>query len=452
MTKMSTKFCYKSICRLFLSCVCVSILSCVSVDPAKVDVTLKQSQPEVNLTSYTETLNELGLMTEIYATGELRIQSDPVGDNTGTSGSTGGEIPRDITEILKSTLNSIGGNVLYIPYDPAYIQNMNVTGYSSFEGKLIPEVVVSGGITEFDRGLTTRGDGTDVGAEASFTNAPSWLPSNTVGFDYGNSGKEGTARITLDFNMLDFKTLAGIPRMNTVNSMEVHKALREKELGITLFGPTFGRKGSIKKVQGRHAAVRILVEVSMIQMIGKYLVLPYWKLLGDDSDSDPVVIKQIKRYYYSLNDEERISTVQQWLFLYGDDLKLSGQLDNPTLMTLQKLSPSFAVSSKTIDLNTFIDIYTGIPIDESTLARRNLLNEQILAEQQSYSQGGETTADVPVQEQETASYQATESAAAPSVSEQSGGSPKVTSKAAPATARKQQKSTGIGRMISDEEW
>ncbi|SDU35563.1 hypothetical protein [Desulfobacula phenolica] len=451
MTKMNAKFCYKLVCRLFLSCVCFSMFSCVSVDPAKVDVTLKQSQPEVKLTSYTETLNELGLMTEIYATGELRIQSDPVGDNTGTSGSTGGEIPRDITEILKSTLNSIGGNVLYIPYDPAYIQNMNVTGYSNFEGKLIPEVVVSGGITEFDRGLTTRGDGTDIGAEASFTNAPSWTPANTVGFDYGNSGKEGTARITLDFNMLDFKTLAGIPRMNTVNSMEVHKALREKELGITLFGPTFGRKGSIKKVQGRHAAVRVLVEVSMIQMIGKYLVLPYWKLLGDDSDPDPVVTKQIKRYYYSLNDEERISTVQQWMFLYGNDLKFSGQLDNPTIIALQKLSPSFAVGSKTIDLDTFITIYTGIPIDERTLARRNLLNTQILVEQQSDSQDEVATASAPVQEQETASYKAPEASVAPTVSKQ----PDKSSQAAAAPtaqAKKRQKTTGIGRMISDEEW
>ena len=26
----------------------------------------------------------------------------------------------------------------------------------------------------------------------------------------------------------------------------------------------------------------LLVQVSMVQMVGKYLVLPYWRLLGDD--------------------------------------------------------------------------------------------------------------------------------------------------------------------------
>jgi len=423
----------------------VTMTGCVSsVDPKNVNVTLKETKPEVKLTSYTETLTDLGLMTEIYETGELRIQSDPVGDNTGTSGATGGEIPRDITEILKSTLNSIGGSVLYIPYDPAYIQNMNVTGYSDFADKLIPEVVVSGGITEFDRGLETRGDGTDVGVDANLTNAPRWVPSSSVGINYGDSGKEGTARITLDFNMLDFKTMAGIPRMNTVNSMEVHKGLREKEFGITLFGPTFGRKGSVKKVQGRHAAVRVLVEVSMIQMVGKYLALPYWKLLGDDTESDPVVVKQIKRYYYSINAEERIIAAQQWAYLYGYDIGLTGQLDPPTQAAFQAIDSSFPAGASEIGFETFIKIYSDIPIDESTLARRNSLNEMLAS-------AAEPTAPVQEQSQTVVSTQPEAAAATPAPQPQAS-APAPSVKKQPQTKPAIKAGAGIGRMLSDEEW
>ncbi len=455
---------FQRLCVIFIG---AALTGCVSsVDPKNVDITLKETGPEVKLTSYTETLNDLGLMTEIFDTGELKIQSDPVGDNTGTAGATGGEIPRDITEILKSTLNSIGGYIKYIPYDPAYIQNMNVTGYSDFSEKLIPEVVISGGITEFDRGLETRGDGTDFGADASFTNAPSWTPSKSVGFNYGNSGKEGLARITLDFNMLDFKTMSGIPRMNTVNSMEVRKGLREKEIGITLFGPTFGRKGSIKKVQGRHAAVRVLVEVSMIQMVGKYLALPYWKLLGEDAEPDKVVIKQIKRYYYSISNAERIMAAQQWAFLYGHQVNFSGQIDPATQAAFQAIDPGFVPGSNGIGFETFMKIYSDIPIDEATLARRNQLNA-ILSGQEYIPQEVPSVA-VESFQSATPEYQAQpappsqqpqttqiQSAAVPepiASNSKAASAPKTQVK-----SKSQQKpvikaGSGIGRMLSDDEW
>ncbi len=108
------------------------LASCASMDPAKVDVELKTAPPTSQITSFTQALADLGLMTEIYNVDVVKIQSNPIGDNTGTAGATGGEIPRDITEMLKSTLNSIGGNVIFIPYDPSFIQNQMVTGYSKF--------------------------------------------------------------------------------------------------------------------------------------------------------------------------------------------------------------------------------------------------------------------------------------------------------------------------------
>jgi len=388
---------YKSIVVFVAGIILLLLSSCVSVDPAKVDVSLEETMPEEKVTSFSEALVDLGLMTEIYGTGSVKVQSNEIHDNTGTASSTGGEIPRDISEMLKSTLNSIGGNILYIPYDPAFIQNMNVTGYSSFEGKLIPDVVVSGGITEFDRGLSTRGKNTDAGVEATFTNAPSWTPSGTVGFQYGDGSKQGLARITLDFNMLDFQTMSGVPRMNTINSMEVRKALAERQLGITLFGPTFGRKGTIKKVQGRHAAVRLLVEVSMIQMMGKYLVLPYWRLIGNDLEPDPVVLRQIKAYYYKLSPSEQIGSAQQWLFLHGYNIAFTGQLDMSTIKAVQAVVPDFAGNQ--IDLATFMEIYTTIPIDESVIGRRTQMVARL-------NQGGGASQQTSTQTESEYSQQA----------------------------------------------
>lgn len=351
----------------------IFISSCASVNPHKVDVQLEKTAPKVKITSYTRALSELGNMSVVYDTGTVKVQCDDIVDDTGTAITTGGEIQRNITEIMKSTLNSIGGNIVFIEYDPSYIQNQMVTGYSDFKNKIIPDVVITGGITEFDRGLETRGKGTDASVEADFKGIPSWFPSNNVAVEYGQSGKEGKARITLDFNIKDFQTLAGVPKMTTTNSIEVHKAVKKKELGITLFGPTFGMNGSIKKVQGRHEAVRLLVQVSMIQLVGKYLALPYWRLLGDDALPDPVVMDAISDTYYSMSPEERIGSVQQWLYLYGYDVDITGELDSKTVDALQKVDPTFTTGSM-VSEELFAKVYVNIPYDHAAIGRRKSLN------------------------------------------------------------------------------
>jgi len=367
--------------RLLYICSVLILAGCGDKNPANVDVTLEEKAPEAKITSYTPMLSKLGLMTEIYDTGIVKIQSQDISDNTGASSHTGGEIQRNITEMVKSTLNSIGGNVVFIEYDPAYIQNQTVTGYSDFSNKLIPDVVLTGGITEFDRGLETRGDGTDFGASAEFDNVPSELPTGEIAVRYGDSSKYNLARITLDFNMKNFQTLAGISKMNTVTSIEVGKALGKREYGVALFGITFGQKGSIKKVQGRHEAVRLLVQASMIQMVGKYLVLPYWRLLGDDATSDPLVREALTRSYYNMDQSQRLTLAQEWLYLHGYDVQFTGRLDPPTEKALEAFSKEYQPGSKAIGANLFTRLYMSIPISYQTMERRRAITTWYASQQ-----------------------------------------------------------------------
>ena len=435
--------------KFFVSLALVQLLFSCAIDPKNVDVQLEQSKPEIKVTSYSDALDALGLMSEIYATGPLKIQSQGIGDETGTSVSTGGEIQRDITEIMKSTLNAVGGNLQFIEYDPAYIQNQMVTGYSNFADKLIPDVVITGGITEFDRGLETRGHGTDVGAEATFTGLWSWLPSQTVSAEYNKAGKQGKARITLDFNLKNFQTLASIKKMTTTNSMVVHKALANEEFAVSIFGPTFGRKGSIKKVQGRHNVVRLLVQASMIQLVGKYLGLPYWKLL-DGAMEDKVVVGRLTKRFYRMTEQDKILSAQEWLFLHGYSVNQTGKLDAQTKKRLAKYN-GFDPSKTSIDLATFLDLYLDIPCSAKTLGRR----EQFARLHIEPPLAAHTAA--PAQKYVKSLNKI---AAAPSVKAEQRTAAAPAEKAVTVTERKtepKQKSavhgnSGIGRMLSNDEW
>ena len=420
---------YYGIAVYFLS----AILSCASVEPGKVNVELPKTRPHIKISSYTKALRQLGLMTEIFDTPVVRVMMNPIGDETGASAATGAEIPRDITEMVKSALNSIGGRVIYVPYDPAFIQNNIVTDYSQFENKVIPDVVITGGITEFDRGLETRGKNTDIGAEARVA-LPGDLPKGYVGFDYGSGSKMGLARITLDFNMLNFQNMVGIPLMNTSNTMEVTKAISQKELGITLFGASFGRKGSIKKVQGRHNAVRLIVELSVIQMIGKYLKLPYWVLLDEDVQPDGIVISELKKEFFTLSEEERIKKVQEYLFLMGHDISIDGILGEETKKAITKLAPDFSPNATCIDFNTYLKIIESVPIKEEILARRQILAQRLQA-------GQSSTATSP------------NTISTPGYESNTGKTPSETEHHDVENRDlKHERRPGIGRLLKEEEW
>ncbi|MFN3920586.1 MAG: DUF4384 domain-containing protein, partial [Methylohalobius sp.] len=126
------------------------------LNPQNVDRDLNANLPEVKTTIFSEAIRGLGRMNIIYGRGELRVMAKPIVDQTGTSLPTQGEIPQDISEMVKSSLNGIGGNILYVPYDPEFMLNTAQTGYSQWGEKLLPNIVLVGGLTEFDRGLVTK--------------------------------------------------------------------------------------------------------------------------------------------------------------------------------------------------------------------------------------------------------------------------------------------------------
>lgn len=194
-------------------------------------------------------------------------------------------------------------------------------------------------------------------------------------------------------------------------------------------------KGSIKKVQGRHAAVRLLVELSMVQIVGKHLVIPYWKLLGDDAAPDKVVMAALAKYYYSLDAAGAVATVQEWLYLYGYDVRQTGEMDAFTQQALTELNYPAAGA---IDLDTFRGVYVNIPITQKTLGRRNMLASLYQEQAQEEVAVVESAAE-PVEQQAEQQVQAAEVEP-------------VQQEAAPARKKTVKRKKGIGRILTDDEW
>ncbi|MCH9696841.1 MAG: DUF4384 domain-containing protein [Gammaproteobacteria bacterium] len=356
---------FESLPRLMIViAVLSSVVSC-AVNPLHTDLDLAQTTPEQNTTIFQDAIDKLGLMNEIYGAGELYVMPKYMTDNTGTSLPTRGEIPRDITEMVKSTLNSIGGGILYVPYDPEFMVNTAKTGYSDYAEKLLPHVIISGGITEFDRGLVTKGETIDADWNRS-------ISSESYGIDFSNRKKHSLAKISLDFNLIDFKTFTGIPKMQTTNTIKVHKAVAENGLGFTVYGASFGLKGTVKKIQGRHGAVRLLVQASIIQLLGRHQNIPYWRLVPG-AKADRFVMESITSKFYDFSPEQRIRNIQQLLYLHGYEIDPNGQLDQSTKQALHSFGLKHNIQA---DINgpTVRQLFEHIPVNYHSRSRQNRLD------------------------------------------------------------------------------
>lgn len=338
------------------------LVSC-GLNPQNADIDMNESLPEAKMTIYQQGIDNLGLMTSIYSNQPLKIMSKDIQDNTGTSVATSAEVPRDMTEMVKSTLNSIGGNILYIPYEPEFMTQTAGTGYSDYGEKILPQVILSGGITEFDRALVTQGDS----LEADIT------VKEEYGVNFADENKSSLASLTLDFNLIDFKTFTGIPRIQAVNGIKLTKAAKQDSIGLTIKSATFGAKGEMKKVQGRHAAVRLLVQLSMIQIIGRYQKLPYWKLIPG-AVRDNIVIDQVLADFYSFTPQQQLVKFQELLFLHGYNVKLTGQMDSDTQNAIKAFAQKQQLNSTSLDQKLYLALYENVPIDAVTRQRRKNLN------------------------------------------------------------------------------
>ena len=320
------------------------------------DVTLPVEAPKAAETSYSQALKKFGRLTREFRVGTLRVQTTQVQDETGSSQATGAEIPFDITKMIMSSINGIGGSIIFIPYDPVYIKNQAALNFTTLEGKTKPDIVLNGGITEFDRSIESGSSGIDFGGTFG-------AGKNSPSVDMGKQDRDSVSSITIDLNITDIETMAMVPRVQAVNTMKVFKAASDLDLGFSIFGASFGYKSSIKKIQGRHAAVRVLVELSVLETLGKYLNLPYWKCVDQGAKADPVVIENIRDQYIEANQQGRVRMIQNLLYVYGfRSLRASGNLDAETVAGIKAVSAAYGFPAATLDENFYEQLFLNAPV------------------------------------------------------------------------------------------
>ena len=156
--------------------------------------------PEANLSEYALSLNRFGQMLDIYKDGDpvIYMQTRNITDATNLSNPlVGSEIPGDITEMVRTAVNRIGARIVYVPYHPDYLIAQAQLG-AKF-GVTMPDYLITGALTEFDRALS--GAGRSNSATIEFGGGKGTV---TLGGDLKRTAIYSS--LALDLNLVSFQT------------------------------------------------------------------------------------------------------------------------------------------------------------------------------------------------------------------------------------------------------
>ncbi|MDR3089958.1 MAG: hypothetical protein LBU39_09085 [Desulfobulbaceae bacterium] len=315
---------------------CFMLGACVQPGPPK----LPDTKPETassQSTAYTRALKDMNLLLDVYlppAQCDFLYYVKPIIDKTYIAVSSGGEIPSDMGDMVRAAFGDIhnGIRVLeqYTDVDMTQIQVELQKGIATKpreqDIRPKPNFIVSGSISVFDRGLE------------SVSRTPKLLGNISSGdIDLNAETKKETTKSHLGVILL-VSSPDGISLPGRFGAeMDVWNSKDGVNVGFAIKGIGFGYTAEGVAIQGRHQALRLIADLSVVQIVGRTLSLPYWRVPLAQSPSskiyeeDEIVYRDWRQEYGNrISNRSLIPYMQSACIANGDDsVQVTGIAEEP---------------------------------------------------------------------------------------------------------------------------
>ncbi len=262
----------------------------------------------------------------------LVVSLQSVKDATGISSESSREIPPDMTDMATGVVLNVGGplRVAHIPGSQERLDAINafqinqqirsMSPYFRFKQYWKGGMVLYGALTEYDRTFGNDKDSLDM--KADFGGG-----RGETNFSASHEDIVNRSRMTMDFRAIDTSMGDAVNSVSSTNTVWLYQYGRDNSFGLSVNGNSIGYAKSITEVDARHAAIRLLIELGLIQTISKYERIPYWKCLPGASKEGYTrfidVLKGQKQEPNDLRDADVIMDVKRD-FEYGDYINPTG--------------------------------------------------------------------------------------------------------------------------------
>ncbi len=307
---------------------------------------VNRSSATTRISKFSDALRNLGRLAETYRDEPFYLTVWPVENKTAAIG----KLPADITVMVESAVNSISSDkIRAIPYDLADPSKVDER-YDYF--------YIKGAITEFDA-VEKKGAGFSLGA--AFTAAIKGKNRDSDADATFGKGLEISA-ITIDFNVVDARTNQFVSGVHTQNTMKMANYNDNYDMGFSIAGTGFGINGTVNKQRGVHGVLRLLVDLSIVELIGKLRTYPYW-ICVYNGKVDNNLLAKMKKDFNAYNSETKLIYIQHLLSIIYPDVTVDTNRRNITykrIMDFKRDNDIIPVNNE-ITTELYVKLLTEIP-------------------------------------------------------------------------------------------
>ena len=230
-----------------------------------------------------------------------------------------------------------------------FLDQARISGFGQLEltttrkkGEVKPQLYIRGSISQLDSDTVDA----EVGAVHSTEGSSGLTKSLYKGF-------RKLSVVSVDLHLVEYPSRRVVPGASVANSMVVvRRGLNGTVTGI-IDSVTGGVPISVERIESQGQAVRNLIELGLIELLGKHAGVPYWQCLEATSVDARAAERRERRHVLGRDD---IAEVQTQLAALGYlNAPASGTLDAATRRAIsrfqadQNLVPSGEVDFDLID-------------------------------------------------------------------------------------------------------
>jgi len=269
-----------------------------------------------------------------------------------------GAMPMDSKSFIKTPMILNMNHLQVVAYEPIFNRyETKTTGFVYFPEmkKFMPQLVINGGITQFDKGIISKSRNFDLDGE--FGGNP-WRSDSR----YNNDNSDSISQIAMDLSIFRYKDRTYLSGVATTNKIEIHRRRKRNRFGMFLNGSGIGYSRYATLQQSKDEALRILSEYSLLQLLGRLYEVPYWKCVTPNLPIDNMVVDRKVAQFTNTKKENRLKLIEQIISLYNYKIKQDGKISKQELNILAKIKKDYKIKSK-IELTSqfYKELYINIP-------------------------------------------------------------------------------------------
>lgn len=241
------------------------------------------------VTSFADALSCMDALLLQYGKRDIAIISDGVPDATET-------LKVGTRDMVISALDAMSLRSGAFKYVDADLEDKNTAlMQSAVNGSIQPaDYYIKGSISQIDQDVISGGKKAGVAFEF---------------LSVGVAKDRSISNIAIELGMYNVRERTLIRGVRTQNTMQLVRSGSSADVGGLLPFASVLFEVRQDKVQGSHQTVRTLIELSLIELIGKFTKVPYWRCLSLPT-SDPAARHSAEEYFSRMRPDEQISAAQ----------------------------------------------------------------------------------------------------------------------------------------------